>query len=1022
MFKTFFIIVYCLLTAYIYWRVAGLVHGKYRLFRLFTVGILCLSLLATMLWAEKLPFEVNVWAHQISHFWLFSFAYTVPTALVFHIYGLFRKNKKPSPPQTREPFSSQEKKPSPPRWLLVLLLLLGSGILVWGYLKYKQIEVVELEIPVQSWSPDHPAVTVVFASDLHFGYTITRSRAKEMVDALMAQKADLLLFGGDLIDRSVLPVRQQKIELELRRLHARYGVYSVLGNHEGYKDAPENHRFLESCGIRLLMDTAVLIPGAVNLIGRIEVGKRNNQRAALMDTVRPDDFRTPLAKLQAMLPQDQQAFSTKKQPTILLDHVPKIPSAEQLEGIDLMLSGHTHNGQIFPFNLLLRKTNELSYGAAKKGNALVYVTSGLGLWGARFRLGTQTEIVKIRFVPVQGEKVQLLFTGDMHAQLRTERTTGQGGFARLATAIEQEKAAFSGPTLTVDAGDFTMGSKYHTLFPFGPAEPQLLQAMGYDAFTLGNHEFDFTAEGLNQALARIPDADFRDLLILPNLLLTDKQQKRWPILAGQKTKLIRKCLVPGDTLRIGVFGILGTKAIADAPTAGIAFSDPFDHARSCVRELQRQKADVIVALSHNGTAKHNSENDYALAKKVEGIDVIVSGHSHAVLKQAWTHSQGDQKVKTTTLVSAGSQGAFLGKLILARSPSKPGHPHSWNPLYHRLIPMDSTRLEDPEINRRIGELDALVNTHYFSHFGYQAENVLAESDVVFPGLNALQSHFGDNGVTQLITDAFVYAGQRYDPDLPHSAPAKNGEERIPTVGVLGMGNLRATLPTGSIRTQDIFNLLSFGSGPDGRAGFPLISVYLNRSELLTLCEMDANIGKQYGDFQLQFSGLKYYANPLRPLFNKVYRLEVAPAHLYRVVTNLYAAQRLADVENLSYKLLKIRPKNAKGQPIDSMQVRILRNRKGIEIKEWLAVAEYLQSEAKLHSSANNGAGSFPERYAQPEIRKDLHPPGILRQGMTLFGHCNVPGFLQWMVGLGIIGLLVYTCFRRMRRSKNTFTH
>lgn len=969
MFKTLFLLIYCLLTAYLYWRAHCYVKHKSAFLKILTFiafCVLCLSLISTTAWGEKLPFELNYWAHQINHVWLFSLAYSVPLAIGFHIFSL-RPNK-----QSRHWF------------FLWSVLILGTTLLLCGYHQYKEIKVVELEIPVEDWNGiDGKPLTVVFASDLHFGYTINKPRAKEMVDAIMAEKADLILFGGDIIDRSIVPLQKQRIDQDLSRLKATYGVYTIMGNHEG--PGIPVREYLRSCGMNLLIDTAIQIPGVVNLIGRNDIGHDNYLRSEKLDTITPDDFRKPLKELKAMLPNKTHL------PTILLDHAPKIPSVKDLSGIDIMLSGHTHNGQIFPFNLILSATHELTYGAKKKGNTLLFVTSGLGLWGARFRLGTQTEIVRIRFVPEKRNKVQILFTSDMHSQLQADRKTGLGGFARLATSLSRAKKQFSGATVVVDAGDFTMGTKYHTLFTRGLPELCLMSQMGYDAVTIGNHEFDFTATGMETALRRIHDTSALNKLICPNLNV--------PLLRTPKTRIISKYISPGDSLRIGIFGVLGKDAIADAPTAGITFSDPVQHAIECVAELRRQHVDLIIALSHNGLAKQNKENDLFLAEKVKGIDVIVSGHTHTLLNQAIE--------KPSIIVSSGSKAAYLGQLILTH---KNKH---WNVSDYRLIPMDTSIPEDPRIKRKIDFLEPQLNQNYFRLFGCEAKTKIGFTTHHYPDLDQMQSHFGDNPITQIITDAFVYAGQQWNCT---SAGKKNIVSiygtSIPTVGVLGMGNLRASLPTGEILAEDVFNLLSFGSGPDGLAGFPLISVYLTRNEVLTLCEMDANIGSRKRDFQLQFSGLKYASNPLRPFFNKVYRMELTTQRsqpndkqLIRIITNLYAAQRLSDVEKMSHGLLHITPKDEYGNPINDMNSRILRTAQGSEVKEWWAVMQYIKQYTPT------------ERETPAEIRKDTQPIGCWSSIKTLFGNYNRFGWIQCSILILVMGLLFLLTRNIVRKIK-----
>lgn len=958
MFKTLFLVIYCLITAYIYWRAAVLVKRQALFIRILTALIpflLCLTLIILTQWGESLPFAFNLWGHRVSHLWLFSFAYTVPLALGYHILSFSKKQKRR-------------------HWFFLwCVLMFGTTLLLYGYHQYKDIKVVELEIPVENWNGvNGKPLTVVFASDLHIGYTITKPRAREMMEAIMDQRADLILLGGDIIDRSVIPLQKQNIQEELSGLKAPLGVYTVMGNHEGL--GMEVRHYIQNCGIKTLVDTCIHLPGIVNIIGRSDLGRVKNLLAAKLDSVGPDDFRKPLKELKAQIPPE-------KIPTILLDHAPKIPLLQDLNGIQLMLSGHTHNGQIFPFNVILKAKNELSYGPRMKGNTLLYVTSGLGLWGARFRLGTQTEIVRIRFVPQKKRKVQILFTSDMHSQMQPDRKTGSGGFARLSTAIADARKKFNGPTVLVDAGDFSMGTKYHTLFTHGFPELCLMHRMGYDGITIGNHEFDFSAYGLENALKHISDTNALHKLIRPNL--------NWALAKTPSTRIVAKCVSPGDSVHIGIFSLLGKEAIADAPTAGITFTDPFAHASHCVKILKQRKVDLIVALSHNGLNQQDQTNDLVLARKVPGIDVLISGHSHTVLKKP--------VISQSIIVAPGSRAAYLGDLIVSENSNR------WRVNEYHLIPLDATRKEDPNIRMNLAGLEPQLNQYYFSRFGCEAKTKIGVSNRNYPDLGALQNHFGDNPITNLITDAFVFAGQKWS---CHTGSVSQKDSQSgsahQTIAVLGMGNVRSSLPLGDLYAEDIFNLLSFGTGPDGLAGFPLISVYLTRSEIATLCEIDANIGKNNPNFQLQFSGLSYASNPYRPLFNRVYHIQFTPQakaktdqQLIQVITNLYAAQRLTDVKKMSHGLLSVTPRDENGSPVIDINSRILRTDNGTEVKEWWAVLQYIREHQ----------GNIPN--TPPTIRKNPYPDSRWALMTSLFGHYNLPG---WIQVLSLILLLILACW------------
>jgi predicted MPP superfamily phosphohydrolase len=237
--------------------------------------------------------------------------------------------------------------------------------------RHPDVHHINLEVP----KGDGPAgtLTIAVASDVHLGNIIRKNRLKKYVELLNKQNADIILFAGDLIDHSMRPVEAQKMDEELGRLKAKYGVYAVFGNHEYYGNVARAAEFYSRSGITLLRDTAVVIDNRFVLIGR-------------------DDISQPHRKpLETIL-----SGTGGNLPKILLDHNPSRMGDALKNNIDLQLSGHTHNGQIFPLNLIVKKIYQLPYGYLKSGNTNYYVSSGLGLWAAPVRIGTQSEIVRVQ--------------------------------------------------------------------------------------------------------------------------------------------------------------------------------------------------------------------------------------------------------------------------------------------------------------------------------------------------------------------------------------------------------------------------------------------------------------------------------------------------------------------------------------------------------------------------------------------------------------------------------------------------
>lgn len=241
-----------------------------------------------------------------------------------------------------------------------------------GNYRFRHPEVRQLDLEIPKGDGPAGSLTLTVASDVHLGNIIRKNRLKKYVKLLNKQDSDIILFAGDLIDHSMRPVEAGNMHEELSQLTARHGIYGIFGNHEYYGDVAKAAGFYSRSGINLLRDTAVIIDNRLVLAGRDDVSQRR---------------RKPLDAILSGI--------DRNLPKILLDHNPAHLGDAEKNNIDLQLSGHTHNGQIFPLNLLIKRMYQLPYGYLKTGNTSYYVSSGLGLWAAPVRIGTQSEIVRI---------------------------------------------------------------------------------------------------------------------------------------------------------------------------------------------------------------------------------------------------------------------------------------------------------------------------------------------------------------------------------------------------------------------------------------------------------------------------------------------------------------------------------------------------------------------------------------------------------------------------------------------------
>ena len=249
--------------------------------------------------------------------------------------------------------------------IAVPVLVLGYGI--WNH---HHLRVSEYSIEVARRSSPAAGVRIVFASDFHLGAMTEAHFLDKFVAKVNALDPDIILIGGDVMEghRGDDP---EKFIARFRELRSKYGVYAVPGNHERYGGGRSD--FFEPAGIRLLRDEVVTVGGAFHLAGR-NVDGRSRRRKSLADILRP---------------------AAGDLPIILLDHIPDRLDDAARAGVDMQLSGHTHNGQLFPMNLIAGRVYELSWGHLVKNRTHYFVTSGVQLWGPPVRTAGVSEIMLI---------------------------------------------------------------------------------------------------------------------------------------------------------------------------------------------------------------------------------------------------------------------------------------------------------------------------------------------------------------------------------------------------------------------------------------------------------------------------------------------------------------------------------------------------------------------------------------------------------------------------------------------------
>jgi len=256
----------------------------------------------------------------------------------------------------------------------VAVIVLVIGLIGYGVWNAQNTQVRSYEVAIGKQAGDIGQLRTVLVSDIHMGTIMDKQRISLMVDRVNALEPDLILLAGDLIDGNMRPVIKQNMQEELKQLKSRYGSFAVLGNHDHMGGIAEAAvAFLEECRIAVLRDNHRLVADSFYIAGREDVshgGKRQDLETILNGVDR-------------------------SKPLLLLDHQPFNLAEGQRLGVDIQLSGHTHNGQFFPFNLITGLIFEQDWGYIRKGDFHGVISCGFGTWGPPLRLASRSEIVLV---------------------------------------------------------------------------------------------------------------------------------------------------------------------------------------------------------------------------------------------------------------------------------------------------------------------------------------------------------------------------------------------------------------------------------------------------------------------------------------------------------------------------------------------------------------------------------------------------------------------------------------------------
>lgn len=345
--------------------------------------LVCTSMLTAFLLPSS-PFQKVI--AKIGNYWLGTFLYILLTVLLLDLFRMIVKHSsclQRYVPQTRKTFI---------RVSFACICFVGS-ISLYGVYNARNIRTTRYDISIEAESPKDTSLKVVLVADLHMGYSIGYRQIEKMVDRINTADPDIVCIAGDMFDNHYESLDDpERIKAVLRSIKSRYGVYACYGNHDyeekilaGFTFSSEDEvyigenmkKLLEESQIRTLEDEAVLIDEKFYVVGRKDYSsgyKSGTYRKSAEELLQGLD---------------------RSKPVIMIDHQPRELEALSKAGVDLDLCGHTHDGQMFPGNLVTSFMWENACGYLKKGEMHNIVTSGVGIFGPYMRVGTKSEIVEI---------------------------------------------------------------------------------------------------------------------------------------------------------------------------------------------------------------------------------------------------------------------------------------------------------------------------------------------------------------------------------------------------------------------------------------------------------------------------------------------------------------------------------------------------------------------------------------------------------------------------------------------------
>lgn len=364
MFRTILSLSYLIPNIYLFIRIWQLfIPGKFRTWYMVIYGILFsvypLTRIAGREFPEILMQVLSTLSNYLLPFFLYLFLFVLLTdilLLINKLTGIIR--------------GDVLKEQSLRLKILFAIISLSAAVVIAGIINFNVIRTSEYRISIPARSSHIGELRIAFVSDFHIGENTPYRFMESFVKKVQELDPDLMLYGGDIVEGGRGAI-MDPYETILRKIKPRYGVYGVLGNHEHYSRQDDGD-FFSNAGIKILADTSVLIDNSFILAGRHDSHTRTRiEIAEFMDMV------------------------ADTLPVILMDHRPTEIDQISRTKADVVFSGHTHHGQLFPINIITGIVYELSHGYLRKGETHFFVSSGIRLWGPPVRTTARSEIVLV---------------------------------------------------------------------------------------------------------------------------------------------------------------------------------------------------------------------------------------------------------------------------------------------------------------------------------------------------------------------------------------------------------------------------------------------------------------------------------------------------------------------------------------------------------------------------------------------------------------------------------------------------